>query len=269
MERKAGLKEVNQMVQPKLDTEQTLWNSWINNRDPQAGDILVKKYKPLVSYHVQRIGNGLPKNVSRDDLMSLGMMGLFDALNKFDINRDLKFDTYASFRVRGAIIDGLRKEDWLPRSAREKAKKLEAQIEKLEQKLMRHATPEELAEYMNLPVDEVYQTVQEHFFSNILSMNEQPHDQEDTESKSFVIRDHHTRTPEQQAVYSELIDELEENIKKLNEKEQLVLSLFYTEEMTLTEIGEMLELSTSRISQIHSKALFKLRKLLSSEVLNT
>jgi RNA polymerase sigma factor FliA len=254
------------MTQPSSE-ELKLWTSWINNRDPQAGDLLVKKYKPLVSYHVQRIGAGLPKNVSRDDLVSLGMMGLFDALNKFDINRDLKFDTYASFRVRGAIIDGLRKEDWLPRSAREKAKKLEAQIECLEQKLMRHATPEELAEHMNLPVEDVYQTVQEHFFSNVLSINEQQ-DQEESEGKGFVIRDEQTKTPEQQAVRSELLEDLAENIKKLNEKEQLVLSLFYTEEMTLTEIGEMLDLSTSRISQIHSKALFKLRRFLSSEMMN-
>ena len=187
------------MVQSKLSEEQKIWNSWIYDRDPQAGDLLVKKYKSLVSYHVQRIGAGLPKNVSRDDLMSLGMMGLFDALNKFDINRDLKFDTYASFRVRGAIIDGLRKEDWLPRSAREKAKKMEAQVEKLEQKLMRHATPEELAEHMNLPVDDVYQTVQEHFFSNILSINEKQ-DQDDSEGKSFVIRDERTKTPEQETI---------------------------------------------------------------------
>lgn len=255
------------MTQPSND-EQRLWNSWINDRDPQAGDLLIKKYKPLVSYHVQRIGAGLPKNVSRDDLVSLGMMGLFDALNKFDINRDLKFDTYASFRVRGAIIDGLRKEDWLPRSAREKAKKMEVQVEYLEQKLMRHATPEELAEHMNLPVEEVYQTVQEHFFSNVLSINEQQQDQEDIDGKAFVIRDDNTRTPEQEVVRSELLRDLVENIQKLNEKEQLVLSLFYTEEMTLTEIGEMLNLSTSRISQIHSKALFKLRKLLSSEIIN-
>ena len=254
------------MTQPSSE-ELKLWSSWINNRDPQAGDLLVKKYKPLVSYHVQRIGAGLPKNVSRDDLVSLGMMGLFDALNKFDINRDLKFDTYASFRVRGAIIDGLRKEDWLPRSAREKAKKLEAQIERLEQKLMRHATPEELAEHMNLSVDDVYQTVQEHFFSNVLSINEQQ-DQEDSEGKSFIIRDEQTKTPEQHVVRTELLGDLAENIKKLNEKEQLVLSLFYTEEMTLTEIGEMLDLSTSRISQIHSKALFKLRRFLSSEMMN-
>lgn len=254
------------MAQLILNDEQKLWNRWVNDRDPDAGDLLIKKYTSLVSYHVQRIGASLPKNVSRDDLMSLGMLGLFDALNKFDINRDLKFDTYASFRVRGAIIDGLRKEDWLPRSAREKAKKLDAQIEHLEQKYMRHITPEELAEYMELPVDEVYQTVQEHFFSNVLSINEQQ-DQEEAEGKTFVIRDDTTKTPEQVVMKSELLGDLADNIQKLNEKEQLVLSLFYTEEMTLTEIGEMLELSTSRISQIHSKALLKLRKLLVNEMI--
>ena len=253
------------MAQTIVNDEQLLWTRWINDRDPSAGDSLIIKYKPLVNYHVQRIGAGLPKSVSRDDLTSLGMMGLFDALNKFDLKRDLKFDTYASFRVRGAIIDGLRKEDWLPRSAREKAKKLESQIEQIEQKLMRHATPEEIATHMNIPVEEVYQTYQEHFFSNVLSINEQQ-DQEEADGKAFVIRDDRTKTPEQQVVHTELLGDLADNILKLNEKEQLVLSLFYTEEMTLTEIGEILQLSTSRISQIHSKALFKLRKLLTNEV---
>ena len=196
-------------------------------------------------------------------------MGLFDALNKFDQSRDLKFDTYASFRVRGAIIDGLRKEDWLPRSSREKAKRLEGKIEALEQKLMRHATPEEIAEYTQMPVEDVYQTVQENFFSNVLSMDEQLQDNEETDSKSFVIRDDNQRTPEQHLVKRELLQDLAEQIQHLNENEQLVLSLFYTEELTLTVIGEMLGLSTSRISQIHSKALFKLRKLLASEMLNS
>lgn len=161
------------MSQPLNNEEQQLWNRWLQDRDQAAGNLLIKKYQPLVNYHVQRIGIGLPKSVSRDDLESLGMMGLFDALNKFDINRDLKFDTYASFRIRGAILDGLRKEDWLPRSARDKTKKLEMTIEQLEQKYMRHVTPEELAEHMNVPVDEIYQTYQEHFFSNVLSINEQ------------------------------------------------------------------------------------------------
>ncbi|MDX1770693.1 MAG: FliA/WhiG family RNA polymerase sigma factor [Planococcaceae bacterium] len=256
------------MTQSNQSDEQRNWQLWINEKDPDAGDLLIRKYTPLVNYHVQRIGAGLPKNVSKDDLKSLGMMGLFDALNKFEPQRDLKFDTYASFRVRGAIIDGLRKEDWLPRSTREKAKKLEANIEELEQKLMRHATPEEVAAHVDLPVDDIYRTVQEHFFSNVLSIDEQIQDSEEAEGKSFVIRDVETKSPEQQLVKVELLGDLADRIKLLNEKEQLVLSLFYTEELTLTEIGEMLNLSTSRISQIHSKALFKLRKYLTSEMLN-
>lgn len=245
--------------------EQKLWESWKVDRDPHAGDVLIRKYKPLVSYHVQRIAVGLPKSVSRDELNSLGMMGLFDALNKFDPSRDLKFDTYASFRVRGAIIDGLRKEDWLPRSAREKAKKMDALIESMEQRLQRHVTPEEVAEELNISVDEVYQTVKEHFAANVLSMDEQLQDEE-SDAKTYSIRDDSIKTPEQEAMQAELIEDLSASILKLNEKEQLVLSLFYTEELTLTEIGEMLELSTSRISQIHSKAIFKLRKLLADEV---
>lgn len=254
------------MVKPNSTEEDLLWKKWIEDRDPQAGDILIRKYTPLVSYHVQRISAGIPKNISRDELKSLGMMGLFDALNKFDHSRDLKFDTYASFRVRGAIIDGLRKEDWLPRSSREKAKKLESRIEELEQKLMRHATPEEIADYTNMHVDEVYQTVQEHFFSNVLSIDEQLQENDDMESKKVAIRDDSLKTPEQQMVKQELLKDLAEQINHLNENEQLVLSLFYTEELTLTVIGEMLGLSTSRISQIHSKALFKLRKLLGNEM---
>lgn len=252
------------MPEPKTD-ESVYWDKWVSDRDPDAGDLLVKKYTPLVSYHVQRIYVGLPKNVPRDELVSLGMVGLFDALNKFDPKRDLKFDTYASFRIRGSIIDGLRKEDWLPRSAREKAKKLEYQVEQLEQRLKRHATPEEIAEHAGVPVEEIYHTVQEHFFSNVLSIDEQLLDQ-DEDKKTFSIRDDDTKTPEQAMVWQELLSELTGQISQLNEKEQIVLSLFYSEELTLTEIGEIMGLSTSRISQIHSKALFKLRKLLSAEM---
>ena len=248
--------------------EQLLWKSWTESKDPQAGDLLMKKYIPQVNYHVQRIGAGIPKNISREELKSLGMMGLFDALNKFDYSRELKFDTYASFRVRGAIIDGLRKEDWLPRSSREKSKKLESKIDELEQKLMRHASAEEIAEFVELPVEDVYQTVQEHFFSNVLSIDEQLQESEEPEHKSYVIRDDSQKTPEQQMVQRELVGDLAEQIQQLNENEQLVLSLFYTEELTLTVIGEMLGLSTSRISQIHSKAIFKLRKLLMNEMTN-
>ncbi|MEI5906198.1 FliA/WhiG family RNA polymerase sigma factor [Bacillus spongiae] len=232
--------------------EQHYWKLWKEAKDSSAGDILIKRYMPLVSYHVQRISASLPKSVSKDDLKSLGLMGLFDALNKFD--------TYASFRVRGAIIDGLRKQDWLPRSARERSKKVEAKMEEMEQSLLRHVTPSEIAGELGLSQEEVYQTMQEQYFANILSVDERIQN-DDSDSQAFFIKDDVTILPDEMLVKEEQIQELSTKIKQLSEKEQLVLSLFYKEELTLTEIGGILSLSTSRISQIHSKAINKLRKL--------
>ena len=221
-----------------------------------------------MTYHVQRISSGLPRNVSRDDIMSLGLQGLFDALTKFDPGRDLKFDTYASFRIRGTIIDGLRKEDWLPRSSRERSKKLKLEVGKLEQRLMRHPSAEEIANHMEISVEDVYQTMHEQYFSNVLSMDNQLKDDDDESQRAFIIKDDLSKTPEQKVVMAELVGDLVKKIKELNENEQLVLNLFYTDELTLTEIGGILSLSTSRISQIHSRALFKLRKLLAPEVVD-
>jgi RNA polymerase sigma factor for flagellar operon FliA len=189
-------------------------------------------------------------------------MGLYDALEKFEPNRDLKFDTYASFRIRGAILDGLRKEDWLPRNTREKAKKIESAIEKLEQRLARKATIQEISTEVNMPEEEVHSVMNEHFFANILSIDEKPSDQDDKEGQSFIIKDEGTEMPEEKLIKDEMIAEMVQLISQLNEKEQLVISLFYKEELTLTEIGQVMNLSTSRISQIHSKAIFKLRHAL-------
>lgn len=250
------------MGQVLTTEEQMIWEKWIAKRDSDAGNLLVKKYMPLVSYHVQRVAVGLPRNVSRDDIHSLGLMGLYDALEKFDPSRDLKFDTYASFRIRGAIIDGLRKEDWLSRSTREKAKKIEAVIGKLEQKYMRNITAKDIAVELNLTEEEVQTTMNEHFFASILSIDENLNDSEEREGQSFAIKDPKAEIPEDKIVKDELIKEMAEMITELNEKEQLVLSLFYQEELTLTEIGQVMDLSTSRISQIHSKAIFKLRQSL-------
>lgn len=250
------------MVQASISDEQFIWQKWIESRDREAGDLLVKKYMPLVTYHVQRVSVGLPKNVCRDELRSLGLLGLLDALEKFDPTRDLKFDTYASFRVRGAIIDGLRKEDWLPRSTREKAKKLEATIEHLEQKYLRNVTAKEIATELEMDESEVYKTMNEYFFAHVLSIDEQPVDHDESDLKSFIIKDEKAEIPEEKVLQQELIEELTTVISQLNKNEQLVISLFYKEELTLTEIGHILDLSTSRISQIHSKALYKLRQIL-------
>lgn len=239
--------------------EKNAWEMWNTNRDTDACNTLIKKYMPLVSFHVQRISVGLPKSVSREELNSLGMIGLYDALERFDPKRDLKFDTYASFRIRGSIIDGLRKEDWLSRGTREKTKKIEATIEKLEQKMMRNVTVQEIADDLDLSTDEVYSTMNEHFFANVLSIDEQLNESDEKEGPTFAIRDDKTEIPEEKVMKDELIQEMASMIETLNDKEQLVLSLFYKEELTLTEIGQVMNLSTSRISQIHSKAIYKLR----------
>ncbi len=238
------------------------WERWREERDSESGNHLVKKYMPLVTYHVQRISVNLPQNVSREELKSLGIMGLLDALDKFDLTRKLKFDTYASFRIRGAIIDGLRKEDWLPRSTREKAKEIEGVQNALEQEYMRHVSPEEIAAKMGVTDTEVIKTMNEYFFARIFSVNEYMSGEEDEENLSYTIKDDQTPTPEEQIIQKEWLEEMAEVITTLTDNEQLVLSLFYEEELTLTEIGHIMQLSTSRISQIHSKALFKLRQQL-------
>ena len=250
------------MVHAMSKDEELIWEKWITSRDEEAGNILIKKYESLVRYHVQRISVSLPKNVSRDDLKSLGMMGLLDALEKFDTKRNLKFDTYASFRIRGAILDGLRKEDWLPRGTREKAKKIEAVTEKLQQKYMRHVTEEEIASELKISVEEVYTTTNEHFFANLLSIDEQSSYSDEKNGQPFFIKDNKVELPDEKLVKQEIVKELTELISRLSDKEQLVISLFYKEEMTLTEIGQIMGLSTSRISQIHSKCIYKLKGLI-------
>lgn len=255
------------MAQTAIMEEQLNWQKWIKSRDGNSANFLVKKYLPLVSYHVQRISVSLPKSVSREDLRSLGLFGLYDALEKFDPSRDLKFDTYASFRIRGAILDGLRKEDWLPRSTRDKSKKIEAAIEKLEQQKMGSVKAADIARELGMKEEEVYATMNEQFFANILSIDEQPPDSDDKENYYFTLRDKKADIPEEKLVKNELINELAEMIGTLSEKEQIIISLFYQEELTLTEIGQILNLSTSRISQIHSKALYKLRHSLEKIIL--
>ncbi|MFC7061185.1 FliA/WhiG family RNA polymerase sigma factor [Halobacillus seohaensis] len=249
------------MSSSKSSKEQELWDNWVNNQDSEAANELVQLYDYLVSFHVQRISAHLPKSVSKEDVRSLGLLGLYDALRKFDISRDLKFDTYASFRIKGSIIDGLRKEDWLPRSVRDKSKKIEQAAEQLEQHYQRPAFSEEVAHQLGMNRSEVEEVMKDSLFANILSMEDKPKDSnnENKEGIGYSIPDIESISPSENIVQKENYEELAEQIKQLNEKEQLVVSLFYTEEVTLTEIGEIMGLTTSRISQIHAKALFKLR----------
>ncbi|GGC90196.1 RNA polymerase sigma-D factor [Thalassobacillus devorans] len=241
--------------------EQELWNRWQQEENMEAANELIENHMDLVNFHVQRIAAHLPASVNKDDIKSLGLYGLYDALKKFDIQRDLKFDTYASFRIRGAIMDGLRKEDWLPRSVRDKAKKIEHVSERLEQKLQRLPTSKEIGEETGLEEEEVAEVVKDALFANILSMEDKTKDgsNDQTEGVGYTLPDNKSLTPEKSLVRQENHQDLADGIRQLKEKEQLVISLFYYEELTLTEIGQVLGLTTSRISQIHAKALFKLK----------
>ncbi|MCP3026097.1 FliA/WhiG family RNA polymerase sigma factor [Halobacillus sp. A5] len=251
-------------MRSSVTQESELWEEWVNNGSSEAANELVQVYEYLVSFHVQRISAHLPKSVSKEDVRSLGLLGLYDALRKFDLSRDLKFDTYASFRIRGSIIDGLRKEDWLPRSVRDKSKKIETAAEELEQSLKRPPTSYEIAEKTSMTPMEVEEVIKDSLFANVLSMEEKPKDgkEENKEGIGYSIPDYSALSPSENIVKKENYQELANQIEQLNEKEQLVVSLFYTKELTLTEIGEIMELTTSRISQIHAKALFKLRNSL-------
>ncbi|WP_087972884.1 FliA/WhiG family RNA polymerase sigma factor [Oceanobacillus rekensis] len=244
--------------------EQKLWDDWIIKKSGEAANELISNYMYLVNYHTERISSHLPSNVSKDDIKSFGLLGLYDALKKFDISRDLKFDTYASFRVKGSIIDGLRKEDWLPRSIREKTKKIEHAEENFEQMHQRTASATEIATITGMTAEEVETTIKDSLFGNILSIEEKPQGNlgEMREGIGYSIPDDSVISPDRNLLKNEIKEELMEGIKSLNEKEQLVISLFYNEELTFTEIGQVIELTTSRISQIHKKAIFKLRKTL-------
>ncbi|MDC3416375.1 FliA/WhiG family RNA polymerase sigma factor [Aquibacillus salsiterrae] len=242
-----------------------LWERWLTNQDSETADQLIEAYMYLVSHHVKRIAIHLPANISKEELRSLGMMGLYDALKKFDKNRDLKFDTYASFRIRGAIIDGLRKEDWLPRTIRDKVKQVNKASIDLEQSLSRQPTSSEIGEALGMSVTEVEEVIKDSLFANLLSVEEKVKESSEDfkEGIGYVLPDQSTLLPEAELVRQENYQELEKAIMKLNDNEQLVVSLFYKEELSLTEIGHVLELTTSRISQIHKQAIYKLRGALS------
>ncbi|MDY0396394.1 sigma-70 family RNA polymerase sigma factor [Virgibacillus halophilus] len=208
--------------------EAAMWKKWMDSGDVQTANQLLEHYMYLVQFHVERTASHLPSNVVKDDLKSYGMMGLYDAIKKFDPDRDLKFDTYASFRVRGAIIDGLRKEDWLPRSIREKGKKVENASRILEQTLQREPTSHEIASYLGISSEEVESIVKDSLFSNVLSIDENPKEgtERSKDSVGYDIKDNEALTPDEELIDSEMKVDLVQGIKSLTENEQLIISLF-------------------------------------------
>ncbi|MBP1991312.1 FliA/WhiG family RNA polymerase sigma factor [Paenibacillus eucommiae] len=239
-----------------------LWKQWKEERWVPAKQALIENYLPLVDYVSGRMAIGLPKSVSKEDLASYGAMGLIDAVDKFDYARGLQFETYASWRIRGAIIDGLRQGDWVPRSVREKAKKLEEAYQKLEQLYLRSVTDEEISAYLQISEREFQQMLQDISITTICSIDD-PIREEDSETRLSLLVDDKAKNPEYKVNEFFLQESLARAIERLTEKERTVVSLFYYEDLSLSEIAEVMNLSPSRISQLHSKAILRLKGSLS------
>lgn len=248
------------MTQPKQAplSNLDLWKQWKHNGTLAAKQRLIELHVPLVEYVAGRLLNGLPKNVSRDDVKSYGIMGLIDAVEKFDYERGLQFETYASWRIRGAMIDGLRQGDWVPRSVREKAKKIEEAYQKLEQHYLRNVTDAEISDYLQVSEKEFRHMLQDISVAAVYSFDD-PIKDEEAETRLTLFVDERASNPEQQVNAVFLKEMLAKAIDKLTEKERTVVSLFYYEELSLSEIAEVMSLSPSRISQLHSKAILRLR----------
>lgn len=248
----------NKLSKEELDN----WESWQQQRDPQAGDYLVELYLPLVEYVIQRFMINLPKSVDKDDIRSLAFAGLLDALDKFNIERDLKFETYASWRIKGAIIDGLRHSDWLPRSVRDKVKKIESAYAILEQQKNSSVTDEEVSDYLGITKAELNKTVSEAALSTMISIDETAYEDNNQIGKYNIIQNNHVGSPERHLSEQMIKESLAHAIDRLPEKEKITVSLCYFEELKLTEIAEVLNVSVSRVSQLHSKAMLRLRPVI-------
>lgn len=238
-----------------------MWEAWREHGDLEAKKRLIETYLPLVDYVTNRMAISLPKNVIRDDLASNGVMGLIDAIEKFDYLRGLQFETYASWRIRGAIIDGLRQDDWVPRSVREKAKKVEEAYQHLEQHYMRSVTDTEISNYLQMPEKDFLNLLQDISVASIYSL-EDPIREEEAETRLTLLVDDNAKNPDYKVQEFYLKESLAAGIERLTEKERTVVSLFYYEELSLSEIAEVMSLSPSRISQLHSKAILRLRGVL-------
>lgn len=235
-----------------------MWQAWREQGEIDAKKALIEKYLPLVDYVTNRMAIGLPKNVIKDDLASNGVMGLIDAIEKFDYMRGLQFETYASWRIRGAIIDGLRQGDWVPRSVREKAKRVEDAYQHLEQQYMRSVTDAEVSSYLQVTEKEFTAMLQDISVATICSL-EDPIREEESETRMSLLVDDKAKNPDHKVHEFYLKESLVKGIERLTEKERTVVSLFYYEELSLSEIAEVMSLSPSRISQLHSKAILRLR----------
>ncbi len=235
-----------------------------NKLTTEQKDKLILEYAPLIKFIAQKIAIRLPANIELDDLISSGVIGLMDAIEKYDPSRDNKFKTYAEFRIRGAILDELRSQDWVPRSVRDKSKLLDRTISGLEADLGRTANDEEIANRMGLSMTDFYELVNQVRPVSIFSIDDATtFNNVDRKSILNILEGCKLNNPFNQLSTKTVKDVVTRSIEELPERQRLVLSLYYYEDLNLKEIGKVLRVTESRVSQLHAQALARLRAKLS------
>jgi RNA polymerase sigma factor FliA len=245
-----------------------LWRRYKEQGDDGARERLVVAYSPMVKFVAGRLGAGLPSHVEDADLISYGLVGLIGAIQRFEPERGIKFETFAMTRIRGAIIDELRSLDWVPRSVRSRAREIEQVQAKLEHELQRAPTEAELADKLNMTEEELQSALLEIANSSVYALDELwtvSDSSGDQVSLLDTIADEGAADPQEALASTEVKDRLTEAIGGLPEREQLVVALYYYENLTLREIGEVLGVTESRVSQLHTKAVMRLKSHLQQD----
>ena len=245
-----------------------LWRRYKEQGDDGARERLVVAYSPMVKFVAGRLGAGLPSHVEDSDLISYGLMGLIGAIERFEPERGIKFETFAMTRIRGAIIDELRSLDWVPRSVRSRAREIEQVQAKLEHELQRAPSETELAAKLNMTEEELQSALLEIANSSVYALDELwtvSDSSGDQVSLLDTIADEGAADPQEALASTEVKDRLTEAIGGLPEREQLVVALYYYENLTLREIGEVLGVTESRVSQLHTKAVMRLKSHLQQD----
>ena len=230
---------------------------------------IVMEHTPLIRYIVSRIAARLPAHVDLEDLHNTGVIGLMDAIDKFDPNRDCRFKTYAEFRVKGAILDELRALDWVPRSIRQKGRRLDRATEQVEQRLGRAATPDDVADSLGINLEELHVLSHQAHGMSVIHMEQlRSNDESDSPLPAEIFEDPHSENPFDSLRARQDATSLASGIARLSDRENLVVTLYYYEDLSMKEIGSVLGITESRVCQIHGKALGHLRRRLGGKLIS-
>ncbi|MEE1078233.1 MAG: FliA/WhiG family RNA polymerase sigma factor [Agathobacter sp.] len=244
----------------KTVDKEALWDEYRKKPSQELREKLIIEYSQLVKIVAGRLSMYLGHNVEYDDLVSYGIFGLIDAIDKFDLAKNVKFETYASLRIRGSILDQIRKMDWIPRTVRQRQRQIDEAMKQIEMRTGRVATDEELAKELGVSDEELCNWQSQLKVTNVVSLNE--FEETGPEPVMDATHNSHFAQPEDVIEADELKEMLVKSLDGLTEKERRVIELYYYEELTLKEISKVLEVSESRISQLHTKALVKMRKVM-------